>query len=450
LGDAGRERSSTRWLVVAAAALIAGFLGSVVVVDHTLGRLDEQVESIAVNSTPSILELSAARTDLRRYELGVARCLDGACDRQVLADWRLLVDRRLAAYERAPFYPGEREQYARLLEDRGRLYALVDRELAQLAAGDVAGARTLHFGDLARASDEIDARAERIVSINADNARRSAEEMRSTRRFASRLDAFFDGVTVLLGLALLALAVRAERLYAGLSRARGAALVERIADLDGFASRVAHDLRGPLGTILVSAGLARTIPEKRDAALERIERAVRHMRELVDALLDFARAGAPRDPVDAARVGPVLDEVVAQLRPAAEGAGAALDVEPPPPGTVATCSPGVLSSVLANLLENAVKFIADAPGERRIRVRCSATEKQVLLEVEDTGPGLPPGLEERAFEAFVRGGAGTGFGLGLATVKRLVEAHGGRVAVRSAPGEGARFRVELPRGADRA
>jgi signal transduction histidine kinase len=119
------------------------------------------------------------------------------------------------------------------------------------------------------------------------------------------------------------------------------------------------------------------------------------------------------------------------------------------PGTAA-CNPGVLASLVSNLLRNAIKY---AGGVRapHIIVRARALNDRlgrprVRIEVEDNGPGLPAALGDQVFEPYVRGpGSGKpGIGLGLATVKRITDAHGGRVGVRSVPGQGCTFAVELP------
>jgi signal transduction histidine kinase len=83
---------------------------------------------------------------------------------------------------------------------------------------------------------------------------------------------------------------------------------------------------------------------------------------------------------------------------------------------------------------------------RRIIVRARPMGQLVRLEVEDTGPGIAPELQARIFDPFVRGehSESSGTGLGLSTVKRLVESHGGSLGVRSAPGAGSLFWVELP------
>jgi len=101
--------------------------------------------------------------------------------------------------------------------------------------------------------------------------------------------------------------------------------------------------------------------------------------------------------------------------------------------------------VLSNLLRNAIKHMGNS-ARRKVDVRFEPRHDRVRFEVEDTGPGLPPELVRHAFDPYVRG-AGTsvpGLGLGLATVRRLVEGHNGRYGVTSAPGEGALFWFELP------
>jgi len=95
--------------------------------------------------------------------------------------------------------------------------------------------------------------------------------------------------------------------------------------------------------------------------------------------------------------------------------------------------------VLINLIDNALKHGAP-PLELRAR-RDGAT---IVLEVTDHGDGVPPALGATLFDKFVRASSAPGAGLGLAVVRAIVEAHGGRVGVANAPAGGAQFRVELP------
>src|SRR5262249_60717883 len=100
-----------------------------------------------------------------------------------------------------------------------------------------------------------------------------------------------------------------------------------------------------------------------------------------------------------------------------------------------------------NLLRHAIKHMGQSP-RRKVDLRIIARHDRVRFEVEDTGPGLPPELLAQAFDPYVRGPRTSepGLGLGLATVRRLVEGHDGRYGVSSRLGGGALFWVELPAG----
>jgi signal transduction histidine kinase len=114
----------------------------------------------------------------------------------------------------------------------------------------------------------------------------------------------------------------------------------------------------------------------------------------------------------------------------------------------AACAPAALANVAGNLLRNALKFLPDAHRQERwVRIRASEKSGDVHIEIEDNGPGLPHG-HERLFEPFVRGQSASpkaGLGLGLATVKRIVSAYGGRVGARPGGDGGSCFWFDLPR-----
>jgi signal transduction histidine kinase len=112
------------------------------------------------------------------------------------------------------------------------------------------------------------------------------------------------------------------------------------------------------------------------------------------------------------------------------------------------CPTGVLTSLVSNLVHNAIKYMGEA-RERRIAVRTLRVGRLARVEVEDTGPGLPPGSEERVFAPYTRADRSgqAGLGLGLATVKRLAEGYGGRVGVRSSS-DGCVFWFEVPIAVD--
>jgi two-component system OmpR family sensor kinase len=112
------------------------------------------------------------------------------------------------------------------------------------------------------------------------------------------------------------------------------------------------------------------------------------------------------------------------------------------------CDPVMMRRVLDNLLDNAVKH---APAPARVDLVVRPEGEGIAVEVRDDGPGMSAEVAERAFEPFYRGDASRdrrtgGVGLGLSLVRRIVEAHGGRVELSTEPGRGTSFLVRLPAG----
>jgi signal transduction histidine kinase len=178
--------------------------------------------------------------------------------------------------------------------------------------------------------------------------------------------------------------------------------------------------------------------------LERGRSGLKRVKRVVDGLLGFARAGAAGEPGARAELREVVDGVLTDARPAADEAHVDLEAGPLVRAPLAV-SPGLLTSAIGNLVSNAIKHLG-ASATRRVAVRAVERGAFVRVEVEDTGPGLAPGFAEHAFEPYVRGSHDRpGLGLGLATVKKIVEGHGGCVGVDSAPGRGCRFWFELPK-----
>ncbi|MBF6349645.1 HAMP domain-containing histidine kinase [Nocardia flavorosea] len=221
-----------------------------------------------------------------------------------------------------------------------------------------------------------------------------------------------------------------------------------------FVADASHELRTPLTTIKGFAELYRQgATRDTDMLLDRIERESKRMGLLVEDLLMLARLDAER-PVEYAPVDLLSlagDAVHSARAMAAAQGGTRRSIElAVRPGTGTTEVPGDaarLRQVLANLLNNA---LVHTPSDAAVTVRLTPGPDEVLLEVADTGPGLAGEQAERVFERFYRvddsrsRGSG-GSGLGLSIVQALVAAHGGSVAVDSAPGRGTTFTVRLPR-----
>jgi signal transduction histidine kinase len=161
----------------------------------------------------------------------------------------------------------------------------------------------------------------------------------------------------------------------------------------------------------------------------------------VDGALDFARSGATAAGGQRSDLRAAIDGAIDEVH--ADESGTEVVIEPFADVSLA-CAPGVLASVLSNLVRNAAKYM-EGRDVRRITIRAKEHDALVRVEVEDTGPGLPAGFEREVFEPYVRApDAKPGLGLGLATVRRFVEAHRGHVGVESVVGKGCVFWFELP------
>jgi two-component system OmpR family sensor kinase len=223
-----------------------------------------------------------------------------------------------------------------------------------------------------------------------------------------------------------------------------------------FVADASHELRTPLTTISGFAELYRQGATEDPAMfMDRIEREAQRMGLLVEDLLMLARLDAQRPlelgPVDLLAIA---SDAVHNARAVAatnggDGPHRSVELEiRSGTGTLEVVGDEArLRQVLANLLNNA---LTHTPPDADITVRLTPTDDEVLLEVADNGPGLPPEEAERVFERFYRTDTSRartsgGTGLGLSIVQALVAAHNGTVSVESTEGEGTTFIVRLPR-----
>jgi len=224
-------------------------------------------------------------------------------------------------------------------------------------------------------------------------------------------------------------------------------------ELETFAYSVSHDLRAPLRAI---DGFAQALEEDfghhvgtvgRDY-LMRVRSAAVRMERMIDGVLRLSRA--TRLPVRRERVdlSGIARDVALELMTQEMPRTVAVTIAP---DMVVTGDPELLRMVVANLLDNAWKFTRAQPAPE-VTVGFEVTESERVFFIRDNGVGFDMVQAERLFTPFQRlhpGAAFEGHGIGLATVKRLVTRHGGRVWATSASGEGATFSVALPEGADR-
>ncbi|HEX7297814.1 MAG TPA: HAMP domain-containing sensor histidine kinase [Solirubrobacteraceae bacterium] len=208
-----------------------------------------------------------------------------------------------------------------------------------------------------------------------------------------------------------------------------------------FVADASHELRTPLTSILANLELlAEVLEGERGEAAHSALRSSQRMRRLVGDLLLLARADAnrqlPREPTD---VGRVLVEAAAELGPVADGHELTVDSDE----AVVNGTRDELHRMTLNLMENALRH---TPNGTHVSARVAADDGEVVLTVQDDGPGVPADLRERVFERFVRGAGdrGSSSGLGLSIVRAVAESHGGSVELEDAH-PGARFVVRLPR-----
>jgi signal transduction histidine kinase len=298
-------------------------------------------------------------------------------------------------------------------------------------------------------------RADRAVAhleaFHLQHGTREARSILEFRRAAARVAAAMFLVTLLVAMVATVTTIRLGRVRSHEAAIHERFLVDRADELEAFAGRIAHDLKDPLGALSIRLGVLRVSLESEaprfGAAVDKAVQQIERMDDLLDALLEFARSGGKPVPGARAELHDVVENVVEELTPAAGSAHVDLHVDPFAPERLA-CTPGALSSVLTNLVGNAVKYVGE--GERPVRrvdVHVEDRVETVRVEVADTGPGLSPGVEQIVFQPFVRVGSSKvpGKGLGLATAKRIVEAYGGSIGVRSAPGVGSCFWFEMPK-----
>ena len=231
---------------------------------------------------------------------------------------------------------------------------------------------------------------------------------------------------------------------------------ERLLELDRlkdeFVALVSHELRTPLTSIrgyleLVLDGEAGEVTDEQRQFLGVVERNANRLLELVGDLLFLAQieAGKLSLEVGAVDLAAVAAESVETARPLAEDKEITLTLATSPLQLLAG-DRARLAQLLDNLVSNAIKF---TPEGGRVDVRASSSRGNAILEVRDTGMGIPAEEQEHVFERFFRTTRATeqaiqGTGLGLAISKAIVHAHGGRITLASSDGEGATFRVTIP------
>ncbi len=234
------------------------------------------------------------------------------------------------------------------------------------------------------------------------------------------------------------------------------ALLEHIRELDEikaqFFANVSHELRTPLQLVIGPADRlchndATMSPEQRQQSARVIARNARLLLKHVNDLLDISKfeAGKLKIALQDTNVTPLLRLTASHFELLAEERHITFLIEAPDE-VVSAIDPEKLQRVVMNLLSNAFKFVPDLG---KVRATLRSSEKEFVISIEDSGPGVKPELRHAIFERFRQGDGGTnrqfgGTGLGLAIAKEFVDLHHGGLGVRDSELGGACFQVTLP------
>jgi signal transduction histidine kinase len=212
---------------------------------------------------------------------------------------------------------------------------------------------------------------------------------------------------------------------------------------------VSHDLKNPINTILLRAHIMLQMLE--DGEIGRVkenlilqQRTARHMNQLIGDLTDVAKIQAGRFSIDRREctVKQAVEPAVERVRLLARESGIHFEWKIAPDLPAISADPDRITQVMDNLLGNALKF---TPAGGRITVEAKLAERDLLISVADTGPGIPEAALSRIFEPFWQvQKTRSGMGLGLFIAKTLVISHGGKMWVQSTVGQGTTFYFTLP------
>lgn len=372
-------------------------------------------------------------------------------------------DLRFVEQSRALIEP-QREALATLREHRGRLGPAYDTALAELdrridqwqaSIDQSIDADRLMFDASYVAVIEAVRHLDEAITAFQSATRRDVRRLARAEVIVTAGLVFLAIVAALLVLWIVARLRALAAILAEESEARRAAL-ERERELvrvrDEILGVVSHDLRSPLTTIALSTQLIPgSSPDEANEHVDTILVTTRRMERLIQDLLDVTRADHGSLPIRRERLDPatVARQVVAAHEPIAAAARITLESTIDDGTPLVMGDPDRLAQALSNLLGNAIKF---TPERGIVRLAVRNGSGRVLFEAEDSGPGIAETDLPHLFEPFwqAKKTAHLGAGLGLKITRAIVEAHGGTIEVRNAPGRGASFTFWVPVNDDSA
>ncbi|HUJ59255.1 MAG TPA: HAMP domain-containing sensor histidine kinase [Kofleriaceae bacterium] len=405
-------------------ALVA--LAVVVLLAVAMLGVDLLIENKTSDRTTELIDnslRSVALADDLRYQ--AYRLSRPGLDGDQIASIRLQIAADARAYDPLATGKGEPQQWDRLQA----LLEQLQREQPLPANGSASGL-----------VPELEDVITRLIEINQGEARNMAGEIADAHRSGLYADALGLAITMVLAASVAFVLLRAIRRQRSLLALHLQSLDERTRELEAFAGRTAHDLKGPLNPL---AGYADLLRDQEDPTVKelaaRIRRASDRMAGIIDNLLSLSVSGHPRPGVTEVR--PIIAEVIDDLHEELRDAEVKLTIE----DCTAAASASVLAQILRNVISNAVRY--RTPSRRLVlAIAVRKTGGEVELAITDNGIGMSSDTVTHAFEPYYRApsASGPGHGLGLAIVKRTLEAIHGSIAISSKIAQGTRVTVRLP------
>ena len=220
---------------------------------------------------------------------------------------------------------------------------------------------------------------------------------------------------------------------------------ERLALLGRFAQSIVHDFHSPLSNIGFAADLVshRNATRKEKAAANAIiRRQVERMTGMISEVFEFTRSSRSRVDLTMTNFDQFINEMMSELTPECSRKSVDLELKTPPPGVRIPLDRHRLPHVFSNLIRNAIDVM---PRGGRIMLSFGLSDRDVIIKVEDTGPGISADVSAHMFEPFFTHGKHHGTGLGLSICRRIVEDHKGSISASNRRGGGAIFTFSLPR-----
>lgn len=220
---------------------------------------------------------------------------------------------------------------------------------------------------------------------------------------------------------------------------------------ENFIRRIVHDMRNPLAAIIGHAAnmrqSAQIEPEAWRKSIGTIEDEAQRLARLVDSMLFDARLAYVPLEIRQHDLADILEEALYAHEERAHQAGKTLEMDLPPAAMPLEGDRDLLTRAFENLIDNSLKY---SGSDGRLRIRLETQPNAYVIQFEDNGEGIPPEfLPDRIFEPLVRARPhGSGSGLGLSTVRKIIEMHSGTVSAQSKPNAGTTMTVRLPRPGD--